>query len=96
MDDQHSLLERDYVFVKLNEDCDEYVPNVVRSLNRPKEQVGIPWYAITNASGTVLAVETGFPPESAKEKRHFREILQGSAQKLNREDLDHIIESLGD
>ena len=54
MDDHHATLEKDYVIVKVMDGVDEHVAEVIAELPRARTD-GIPWYAITEPDGTVLA-----------------------------------------
>ncbi|HUE13456.1 MAG TPA: thioredoxin family protein, partial [Planctomycetaceae bacterium] len=100
LDDQHALLEQDYVIVKLNGGLDEHVDEVLERFKRPAD-AGVPWFAITDAEGTPLATSDsphgniGFPTEQP-EKLHLFLMLQKTAQKLTTMDRDRLIKSLGD
>jgi RNA polymerase sigma factor (sigma-70 family) len=100
LEDQHALLEQDYVIVKLNGGLDEHVDEVLERFQRPAD-AGVPWFAITDAEGTPLATSDsphgniGFPTEQP-EKLHLFLMLQKTAQKLTTGDRDRLIKSLGD
>jgi hypothetical protein len=100
LEDQHALLEQDYVIVKLNGGLDEHVDEVLERFKRPAD-AGVPWFAITDAEGTPLATSDsphgniGFPTEQP-EKLHLLLMLQKTALKLNTVDRDRLIKSLGD
>jgi RNA polymerase sigma factor (sigma-70 family) len=100
LEDQRDLLERDYVFVQLNAGIDEHVDEVLERFKRPFD-AGVPWFAITDADGTPLATSDGPHgnigfPAGQPEKLHLLLMLQKTAQKLNTEDRDRLINSLGD
>src|SRR5262249_50063108 len=98
MDDQHALLEKDYVILKVMDGLDEHAEDVVKPLERPAGG-GIPWYAITEADGKVLATSDG-PlgnigiPSSVEGIGHLRGMLCKTAQHLTAEDLDRLTGSL--
>jgi hypothetical protein len=99
MDDQHVILEKDYVIVKVMGGLDEHAEDVIRLLNRPKS--GIPWHAITDADVNVLTTSTGplgniGMPSSVEGIRHLREMLKQTAQRLTDDDLDRLAESLAE
>jgi hypothetical protein len=100
LDDHHALLERDDVFVKLLVGCDENAEDVVERL-KGRKGGGIPWYAITDPDGNVLATSDGPGgnigfPSTQRDKDHFRQMLRRTAQKLTAADVDRLIQSLGD
>jgi hypothetical protein len=75
MDDHHTTLEKDFVIVKVMEVIDEHVSEVIAKLPwKPRD--GIPWFAITEPDGTVLATSEsplgniGFP-SSVEGIRHY-------------------------
>jgi hypothetical protein len=100
LEHQRDLLERDYVFAKLNAGIDEHVDEVLERFKRPID-AGVPWFAITDADGTPLATSDGphgnigFPAEQPG-KLHLLLMLQKTVQKLNTEDRGRLIKSLGD
>jgi hypothetical protein len=99
IDDQHALLDRDYVFVKLIWECDENMSEVLHKFQWPPK-AGIPCYAIADAGGTVLAKSEGPMgnigfPTSPTELHHFRQMLERTAQKLTAGEIDLLMHSLG-
>ena len=100
MEEQHTLLEQDYVIVKFIGGIDEHVDEVLAQFQRSAE-AGVPWFAITDAEGKSLATSEGphgnigFPSEQA-EKLHFLMMLQKTAQRLNTGERDQLVKSLGD
>ena len=99
MDDQHALLEKDYVILKVMAGLDEHAQDVISLLNRPMG--GIPWYAITDADVTVLTTSTGplgniGMPGSVEGIRHLREMLKQTSQRLTDDDLDRLAKSLAE
>jgi len=99
LDDQQSLLDRDYVFVKLLSGIDENVRDVLESLHQ-RPGSGIPWFAITDANGKILATSEnkhgniGFP-DDREGRDHLRQMLQKTSRKLTPEELDRLIQPLG-
>jgi hypothetical protein len=97
MDDQHAILEKDYVIVKVMGGLDTHADEVIKTLDRP--QSGIPWYAITDVDGKILTnCESSLGnigmPSSIEDIRHFRRMLTDTCQRLTAEDLDRLAESL--
>jgi hypothetical protein len=97
MDEHHAVLEKDYVLLKVSE-IDNSVGEVMKLFNQP-ERTGIPWMAITEPGGAVLATSDG-PlgnlgfPSSIEDIRHFREMLRRTARKLTAKEQDQLAESL--
>ena len=98
LEDQHAVLEQDYVIVKLNGGLDDHVEEVLEKFKR-SEEAGVPWFVITDAEGTPLATSEGphgnigFPSEQP-EKLHLLMMLQKTAQRLNTGERDGLIKSL--
>jgi Thioredoxin-like len=96
--DHHATIDKDYVVVKLMEGIDEHVTEALAGLPI-KSGDGIPWFAITDPDGAVLATSRG-PlgnigfPSSVEGIRHFRQMLGQTARKLTADDLDRLIKSL--
>jgi hypothetical protein len=97
MDDQHAILEKDYVLLKVR-GIDEHFREVIDKLN-PPSGAGIPWYAITEPDGTILATSngplgnTGFP-YSVEGKRHLRAMLDRTARRLSVAERERLVNSL--
>ncbi len=58
IEDHHATLDKDYVVVKLMDGIDEHVTEAIAGLPI-KDGDGIPWFAITEPDGTVLAISRG-------------------------------------
>ena len=58
IEDHHATLEKDYVVVKLMDGIDEHVTEAIAGLPI-KDGDGVPWFAITEPDGTVLAISRG-------------------------------------
>jgi hypothetical protein len=96
---QHALLDRDYVFVQLLSSCDEKVDEVRGHLGL--DDTNAPWFGITDAAGKILAKSdtpgrSNVYPDTADAKRHFRDVLQKTAQKLTPAEIDRLMQSLGE
>ena len=100
LEDQHALLEKDYVILKVMTGLDLHAEGVIKQLDRP-QQGGIPWYAITESDCKVLTTSDSSlgnigMPSSVESIGHLREMLKQTASRLTAEDLDHLAESLAD
>jgi len=95
---QHALLDKDYVVVKILGGNDVSAEAVMEQLGRALGQ-GIPWMAITEPDGNVLATSegplgnTGFPG-SIEEVRHLRAMLSNTARQLTSQEQDELAASL--
>jgi Carboxypeptidase regulatory-like domain len=98
LDDHRAALMQDYVIVKVMEGIDAHAAEEIARL-RGKEEHGIPWYAIIEPDGTILATSDG-PlgnigiPASDEGLRTLRAMLDRTAQRLSTEDKDTLIKSL--
>jgi hypothetical protein len=98
IDDHHAALEKDYVIVKVMDGLDEHAAEVINDLPE-REGDGIPWYAITEPDGKVLATSRG-PlgniglPSSVEGLRHFRAMLDHTTRRLTGAEIDHLVKSL--
>jgi hypothetical protein len=98
LEDHHATLDKDYVIVKLMAGIDEHVTEAIAGLPI-KDGDGIPWFAITEPDGVVLAISRG-PlgnigfPASVEEIRHFRQMLARTIQRITSDELDRLINSL--
>jgi hypothetical protein len=98
IEDHHLTLDKDYVVVKLMQGIDEHVGEAIAGLPI-NDGDGIPWYAITEPDGKVLAISRG-PlgnigfPASVDEVRHFRRMLEATVQKISPKELDRLTETL--
>ena len=98
MDEHHAALEKDFVIVKLMGGVDEHVGEVIAGLPE-REGDGIPWFAITESDGTVLATSSG-PlgnigfPSSVEGIRHLRQMLDRTVRRLTPDEVEGLIKSL--
>jgi hypothetical protein len=100
MDDQHELLEKDYVIVKFLGGLDEHFAEVKKVLN-PRND-GIPWFAIAEPDGTVIVTSdgplgnVGFFANSREGTRHLRDMLGRTARRLTADDIDRLAQSVSE
>ena len=98
MEDHHTTLEKDYVIVKVMDGIDDHAAEVIAELPR-KDEDGIPWFAITEPDGTILATSggplgnIGFPG-SVEGIRHLRQMLDRTVQRLTADEVDRLIKPL--
>jgi hypothetical protein len=97
IDDQHALLEKDYVILELMEGIDLHASEVTDPLNPTQD--GVPWFAVMDANGNILTTSDGplgnvGMPSTHEEIQHLREMLSQTAQRLTAADIDHLAGSL--
>jgi hypothetical protein len=98
MEDHHATLEKDFVTVKVMDGIDENADDVMTELPW-KRGDGIPWFAITEPDGTVLATSNsplgnvGFP-DSVEGIRHLRTMLDRTVRKLKSDEMAKLVKSL--
>ena len=86
IEDQHAILEKDYVILKLMAGFDEHVSEAIAGLPI-NDGDGIPWFAITEPDGRVMAISRG-PlgnigfPASMEEIREGRPMLKPTNQRI--------------
>ncbi len=96
--DHRAAIDKDYVVVKLMEALDEHIPEAVAGLPI-EDRDGIPWFAITEPDGAVLAHSRG-PlgnigfPSSVEGIRHFRKMLDATARNLKPDEIERLVGSL--
>ncbi len=98
MDDQHALLEKDYVLVKVLGGVDKHA-EVIDPLLPGSQSEGIPFHAITEPDGKVLITSKGplgniGMPSEPEGARHLRKMLEATAQKLTVEEITQLEKSL--
>jgi hypothetical protein len=97
IDDHHTILEKDFVIVKVMSGPDDRTRAALAALTT-KEQSD-PWHAFTDPDGKVLATSEG-PlgnlgfPSGVEGLRHFRRMLDRSARRLTPDELGGLINSL--
>ena len=98
MDDHHALLEKDYVILKVLDGLDRNDDAVIKPLN-PPVGAGIPWFAITEPDGAVLATSDGplgniGSVSGVEGVRHFRTMISRTAQRLTPDEQERLAQSL--
>jgi hypothetical protein len=79
--------------------CEKNVNEVWNSLHL--DDANAPWFGITDSVGKLLA-KSNTPdrpmlfPDAADTKRHFRAVLQKTAQELTPSEIDRLMGSLGE
>lgn len=98
IEERHATLAKDFVVVKVMEGLDDHADEVVAGLPvKPGE--GIPWFAITEPDGKILATSVG-PlgnvgfPSSVEDIRHLRRMLDRTARTLTADELDGLVRSI--
>jgi hypothetical protein len=100
LDDQKTLLSKDYVFLKIDNWRDLHGAEVAERLTGHERQ-GIPFCAIFDATGKML-ITSESPlgnighPEGFEGKRHIRKMLLATRSKLTDQQIDAIVNSLSD
>lgn len=98
LEEQRATLEKDYVIVEVMDGIDGRADEAFAELPR-KPGDGVPWFAITEPDGTVLATSTG-PlgnvgfPSSVEEVRHVRQMIERTTKRLEPDEVDGLIKSL--
>jgi hypothetical protein len=98
MDDQHAVLEKDYVLVKIMGGVDKN-SEAVDSLLPNSKSSGIPYYAIMEPDGKVLITSKGpggniAMPGAVEDIRHLKRMLEQTAKRLSAADIAALAESL--
>jgi hypothetical protein len=96
MDAHRDALEKDYVIVKVMVGgLDANVAELIAGFPESEGQ-GIPWFAITEADGSILATSAG-PlgnigfPGSLEGTRHLRQMLSSTARALTADEIEGLI-----
>ncbi|TWT74468.1 hypothetical protein Pla123a_32910 [Posidoniimonas polymericola] len=98
IDDQCELLEKDYVFVKVDRVTDTHGPQIAKLVTNGKSY-GIPFHAIFSPDGKRLEESIG-PlgnigyPSTHEGKLQLRKMLDATRIRLTDEEVDQLIESL--
>ncbi|MEM8678262.1 MAG: thioredoxin family protein [Planctomycetota bacterium] len=98
IDDQRELLEKDYVFVRVDADLDRNGRQVASQLDSERSH-GIPFFAIFSANGDMLEESVGPTgnigyPAGFEGKQRLREMLVATRKRLTDEEIDRLIDSL--
>jgi hypothetical protein len=98
-DEHHQVLDRDFILLKLHSGRHSGALEIeARLRGKPG---GIPWTAILDADGKVLITSDGplgnigFPDEF-EGARHFRRMLERTAQRLSEAEIAALLATLGD
>lgn len=98
MDDQHDVLEKDYVLVKIIGGVDKN-SEAVEPLLPASRTEGIPYHAIVEPDGKVLITSKGplgniGMPSEVEDIRHLKQMLEQTAQRLSAAEIAALEESL--
>jgi thioredoxin-related protein len=92
-----TILKKDYVIVKIDQDRMKGEKEVVQRIRKPTEGVGIPWYAFLDKDGRILITSTkpgtgniGFPADPKTEIPYFRHMLKTTRSKITDAELEFI------
>lgn len=98
--DQHELLEKDYVMLKIDNVGDQNGTRVAKRLTRGKNH-GVPFHAIFDQD-EVMLIDSEGPlgnighPSGFEGKKQLRKILLKTRRNLTDAEIDQLVESLGD
>jgi hypothetical protein len=97
LDDQRALLEKDYVMLKVDDVRDINGEDVAQHIVRG-QQVGIPFHAIFDESGTLLVDSNGplgniGSPDDTEGIKHLRTMLTKTRRSLTDAEIDLLVES---
>jgi hypothetical protein len=99
LDDQHQVLDKDYVMLKIDDYRDHNGKLVAERLTRG-ESHGIPFHAIFDSDGEML-IDSAGPlgnighPAGFEGTKHLRKMLLETRQRLTDSDIDQLVESVG-
>jgi hypothetical protein len=98
LDKHRRTWEKDYIWIKMDHRW-EHALEIMTEL-RGEARGGIPWYAVLDADGKVLATSNreegsniGFPG-SAEGKRHFQQMLEQTAIRLSQQEIQQLVAGL--
>jgi hypothetical protein len=97
IDQQRHVFEKDFVLLKLSNEHTDWQAAIGKLQLKPSD--GIPWTAILDADGKVLATSDG-PlgnigfPSSGLGVKHFRKMLEASTQKMTNQEREALVRSL--
>ncbi len=100
LDDQKAVLEKDYVFLKIDDVRDLQGNEVANRLTRGKHH-GVPFHAIFDADGKML-IDSACPmgnighPDGFEGKKHLRKMLMTTRKKITPEEVEAVVETLED
>lgn len=100
LDDQHELLEKDYVLLKIDDVRDQNGIRVAERLTRGKHH-GVPFYAIFDEDEELL-IDSAGPlgnignPSDVEGKKQLRKMLLETRRNLTDAEIEQLVESVGD
>jgi len=96
-----TILKKDYVVVKIDQDRMKGAKEVIQKIRKPGEGAGIPWYAFLNKDGRILITSTkpgagniGFPADPKTEIPYFVHMLKETRSKIADTDIELIAAEL--
>lgn len=96
-----TILKKDYVVVKIDQQRMKGAMDVIGRIRKPGEGAGIPWFAFLDKDGKVLITSTkpggsniGFPSDPKTEIPHFLTMLKTTRSKITDADIDLIAAEL--
>ena len=97
LDDQRAVIEKDYVMLKIDDARDINGKEVAERLFRGQE-LGIPFHAIFESSGTMLIDSNGplgniSHPSGVEGKKHLRKMLLDTRKNLSEAEIEQVVES---
>jgi Thioredoxin-like len=90
-----SVLDQNYIYLKIDPARSIHGPEVIKRL-KTDGSVGIPWIAILDQDGQVVASELGYPSHEAKEIDEFVALFSKTAPRLTAEQLKDLRSDLED
>jgi len=100
LDDQRTLLEKDYVMLKIDDVRDTSGEEIAKRVTQGQEG-GIPFYAIFDASGKLL-IDSNGPlgnighPSGIDGKKHLKKMLLETRKNITEAEIDRVVETAGD
>jgi hypothetical protein len=101
IDDEHELLEKDYVLLKIDDARDKNGVEVAQRLTRG-QRFGIPFFAIFDQDEKLLVDSAGplgnigYPGGDVESRRHLRKMLLATRQNLTAAEVDQLVTSVED
>lgn len=100
IDDHRDILEKGFVFVKVDGARDEGGADIVRRITRNRN-FGIPFVAILDGDGQLI-VDSNGPlgnigfPSTFDDIRYFRQMIEKSTDRITKDEIDRLVQSLYD
>jgi len=92
-----TILKKDYVVVKIDQDRMKGAKEVIQRIRKPTEGAGIPWFAFLDKDGNILITSTkpgagniGFPADPKTEIPHFVHMLKTTRSKITDAEIEFI------